>query len=60
MWPDRRLIELLGIELPIVQAPMAGAMDWLAAEAAEAAALRRFLAAVGGAGGVARARAAGW
>ena len=25
MWPDRRLIELLEIELPIVQAPMAGA-----------------------------------
>ena len=28
MWPDRRLIELLGIEIPIVQAPMAGAQDW--------------------------------
>jgi nitronate monooxygenase len=28
MWPDRRLIDLLGIEHPIVQAPMAGAMDW--------------------------------
>src|SRR6266851_9830364 len=40
MWPDRRLIELLGIELPIVQAPIAGAMDWeLAAAAAEAGAL---------------------
>lgn len=25
MWPDHRLLELLGIELPIVQAPMAGA-----------------------------------
>jgi nitronate monooxygenase len=25
MWPDRRFQELLGIELPIVQAPMAGA-----------------------------------
>jgi nitronate monooxygenase len=24
MWPDRRIQELLGIELPIVQAPMAG------------------------------------
>src|SRR6476646_8825011 len=23
MWPDRRLLDLLGIELPIVQAPMA-------------------------------------
>jgi nitronate monooxygenase len=40
MWPDRRLIELFGIEFPIVQAPMAGAMDWeLAAAAAEAGAL---------------------
>ena len=28
MWPDRRLIELLGIEIPIVGAPMAGAQDW--------------------------------
>jgi len=27
MWPDRRLLELFGIEHPIVQAPMAGAMD---------------------------------
>jgi nitronate monooxygenase len=25
MWPNRRLLDLLGIELPIVQAPMAGA-----------------------------------
>jgi len=25
MWPDRRIIELFGIELPIIQAPMAGA-----------------------------------
>src|SRR5260221_5748783 len=24
MWPDRRLIDLLGIEHPIIQAPMAG------------------------------------
>ena len=24
MWPDRRILDLLGIELPIVQAPMAG------------------------------------
>jgi nitronate monooxygenase len=40
MWPDRRLIELLDIELPIVQAPVAGVMDWeLAAAAAEAGAL---------------------
>ena len=28
MWPDRRLLELFNIELPIVQAPVAGAMDW--------------------------------
>jgi nitronate monooxygenase len=26
MWPDRRIQELLGIDLPIVQAPMAGAV----------------------------------
>ena len=24
IWPDRRLLDLLGIELPIIQAPMAG------------------------------------
>jgi nitronate monooxygenase len=40
MWPDRRLIELIGIEFPIVQAPMAGAMDWeLAAAVAQAGGL---------------------
>ncbi len=40
MWPDRRLIALFKIEVPIVQAPMAGAMDWeLAASVAEAGAL---------------------
>jgi nitronate monooxygenase len=40
MWPNNRLIQLLDIEFPIVQAPMAGAMDWeLAAAAAEAGAL---------------------
>jgi nitronate monooxygenase len=40
MWPDRRLLELFNVELPIVQAPVAGAMDWeLAAAAAEAGAL---------------------
>src|SRR5215831_1609393 len=40
MWPDRRVIELFKIELPIVQAPVAGAMDWeLAAAAAQAGAL---------------------
>jgi nitronate monooxygenase len=27
MWPDRRLIDLFGIEAPIVQAPMAGVQD---------------------------------
>ena len=25
MWPNQGLIDLLGIELPIIQAPMAGA-----------------------------------
>ncbi len=36
MWPDRRLMDLLKIEHPILLAPMAGAMDWeLALEAAE-------------------------
>jgi nitronate monooxygenase len=40
MWPNQRLIELFHIELPIVQAPVAGAMDWeLAVAAAEAGAL---------------------
>jgi nitronate monooxygenase len=40
MWPDRRLIELFEIELPIVQAPVAGAMNWeLAAEVAAAGGL---------------------
>ena len=40
MWPNRRLIDLLHIEIPIVQAPVAGAMDWeLAAAAAQAGAL---------------------
>jgi len=40
MWPDRRLLELFNIELPIVQAPVAGAMDWeLAVAAAKAGAL---------------------
>jgi nitronate monooxygenase len=40
MWPDRRLLDLFQIDLPIVQAPMAGAMDWeLAAAAAQAGAL---------------------
>ena len=40
MWPDRRLLELLNIEHPIVQAPMAGAMDWeLVAAVSEAGGL---------------------
>jgi nitronate monooxygenase len=40
MWPDRRFLELLNIEHPIVQAPMAGAMDWeLAAAVSEAGGL---------------------
>jgi len=40
MWPDRRLLDLFKIDLPIVQAPVAGAMDWiLAAETAAAGAL---------------------
>ena len=25
MWPDSRLLDLIGVELPIIQAPMAGA-----------------------------------
>lgn len=40
MWPDRRLLDLLGIELPIIQAPMAGAGgSALAIAAAEAGGL---------------------
>ena len=40
MWPDRRLIELLKVELPIIQAPVAGAMDYeLAVAAGQAGAL---------------------
>ncbi|MBB6466292.1 nitronate monooxygenase [Aminobacter lissarensis] len=27
MWPDRRILDLLGLELPILQAPMAGPVD---------------------------------
>jgi nitronate monooxygenase len=27
MWPDRRILDLVGIELPIIQAPMAGAVS---------------------------------
>ena len=40
MWPDRRLLDLLKIKHPIVQAPMAGAMDWeLAAAVSQAGGL---------------------
>ncbi len=40
MWPDRRLLDLFGIEHPILLAPMAGAMDFeLAAAVAQAGAL---------------------
>ncbi len=40
MWPDRRLLDLLKIEVPIVQAPMASAMDAeLVIAASEAGAL---------------------
>lgn len=40
MWPDRRLLDLLRIDVPIVQAPMAGAMDFaLAAEVSAAGGL---------------------
>ena len=40
MWPDRRLLNLFNIELPILLAPMAGAMDFeLAAAVAQAGAL---------------------
>ncbi len=40
MWPDRRLLDLLQIEHPIVQAPMAGAQDWeLVAAVSEAGGL---------------------
>lgn len=28
MWPDNRLINLFDIELPIIQAPMAGSAFW--------------------------------
>ena len=47
MWPDRRLLKLLGIEVPIVQAPMAGAMEWELAAAAAQAGLRPAVSAAG-------------
>ena len=37
MWPDRRVLELLEIELPIIQAPMAGANGSAMAAAVSAA-----------------------
>lgn len=37
MWPDRRLTDLLGIEHPIIQAPMAGAQDGILAAEVSAA-----------------------
>src|ERR1700751_4638163 len=40
MWPDRRLLDLLKIDHPILQAPMAGVMDaQLSIAAAKAGAL---------------------
>ena len=40
MWADRHLLDLVKTEHPIIQAPMAGAMDWqLVAAASEAGAL---------------------
>lgn len=40
MWPDPRLLDLIGIDLPIVQAPMAGASDSaMAIEVSEAGGL---------------------
>ncbi|KIZ36550.1 nitronate monooxygenase, partial [Rhodopseudomonas palustris] len=40
MWPDRRLLDLIDIEFPIVLAPMAGVMDSdLAIAAAQGGAL---------------------
>ena len=40
MWPDRRLLDLFGIEHPILLSPMGGAMDWeLAAAVSEAGGL---------------------
>lgn len=40
MWPDRRLIDLIGVDFPILLAPMAGAMDVdLAAAVADAGGL---------------------
>ncbi len=37
MWPDRRLLDLIGIDEPIIQAPMAGANDGTMAAVVSAA-----------------------
>jgi nitronate monooxygenase len=37
MWPDRRLIDLFKIDIPIIQAPMAGATDWALAASVSSA-----------------------
>jgi len=37
MWPDRRFLDLVGIDMPIIQAPMAGANGSAMAAAASAA-----------------------
>src|SRR3974390_1266319 len=40
MWRDRRLLDMLKIDMPIIQAPMAGIMDWeLVAAVSEAGGL---------------------
>jgi nitronate monooxygenase len=40
IWPNQRLLDLLGIDLPIIQAPMAGlATSAMAAAVAEAGGL---------------------
>ena len=36
-WPDRRIVDLLGIEIPIIQAPMAGADSVALAQAVSSA-----------------------
>ncbi|MGA7395690.1 MAG: hypothetical protein WCD63_22780 [Terrimicrobiaceae bacterium] len=43
IWPNRRIEDLLGIELPIIQAPMAGsAFAEMAVAVSEAAASARW------------------
>jgi len=43
-WPDRRILDLLGIEIPIIQTPMAGA---------DSASLARAVSSAGGPGSLA-------